>query len=102
MSDSTQKRLVLRPEAEREIAEAAEWYDRRRPGLGAEFLGAVDACIGTIHRSPELYPVVRGGLRRAVLQRFPYNLVYTERRGELVVAGRVHGRRDQQVWQDRI
>jgi hypothetical protein len=36
-------RLVLRPEAEQEIAAAAVWYEERRTGLGREFLDAVDA-----------------------------------------------------------
>lgn len=101
MSNGAQERLVLRPEAEWEISEAADWYGRRRPGLGAEFLDAVDACISVVRRNPQSYPVVRGAVRRAVLPRFPYNLIYTVRPGELVILGCVHGRRDQKVWQGR-
>jgi hypothetical protein len=37
--------LALEPEAEAEIAEARDWYDRRSPGLGVEFVGAVDAML---------------------------------------------------------
>jgi hypothetical protein len=37
--------LVLAPEAEQDIYEAYGWYEKRRFGLGEEFLSCVDACI---------------------------------------------------------
>jgi hypothetical protein len=37
--------LILAPEAELDLAEAYDWYELRRIGLGEEFLGCVDACI---------------------------------------------------------
>ena len=101
MSTGSERRFVLRPQAGREIEEAAEWYDSRRSGLGSEFLDAVDACLTSVLRNPEGYPQVRSGMRRAVLRRFPYNLIYALRAGVVVVLGCVHGRRDPKVWQDR-
>ena len=41
-------KLVLAPEGELDIAEAYVWYERRRIGLGEEFLSSVDACIESI------------------------------------------------------
>lgn len=38
-------RLVVAPEAELDIAEAYVWYEKRRIGLGEEFLSSVDACV---------------------------------------------------------
>ena len=102
MKTPGQRRLVLRPEAEREIAEAAEWYEERRMGLGREFLDAVDACVASILQGPEGYPIVRGTVRRAVLHRFPYNLLYSIHPHELVVLGCVHGRREESSWHHRI
>jgi len=53
--------LVIAPEAEGDIAEAYVWYERRRAGLGEEFLSSVDACIESIRRHPEMCPVVHEG-----------------------------------------
>jgi len=53
-------RLVVREAAEADIAEAARWYEQRSPGLGSEFLRAVDVTIAEITRMPERYPVARG------------------------------------------
>lgn len=38
-------RVIVRDEAEADIAEAALWYERRCAGLGEEFVHAVDACF---------------------------------------------------------
>jgi hypothetical protein len=48
-------RLVIAPEAELDIAEGYVWYERRRIGLGEEFLSSVDACMEVIRRQPEMY-----------------------------------------------
>jgi hypothetical protein len=35
--------LIIRPEAEADIAEAFDWYETRVPGLGSEFVLVLDA-----------------------------------------------------------
>jgi plasmid stabilization system protein ParE len=101
VSASPERQFVVRPQAGREIEEAAEWYDSRRSGLGAEFLDAVDVCLASVLQNPESYPEVRSGMRRAVVRRFPYKLIYALRAGEVVVLGCVHGRRNPKIWQHR-
>lgn len=34
--------LILGPEAEAEIAEGGDWYDRQNPGLRVDFIRAVE------------------------------------------------------------
>lgn len=92
------KRLVIRPEVEAELAEAVEWYEARGKGLGADLLRAVDSAIASIVRHPEMYPVVFEDARRAVLRRFPNNLVYTASHDEIVIVACAHGRRDPRRW----
>lgn len=46
------RRFVVRPQADLEIAEAAEWYFERARGLAAEFVRVVDAASATIERNP--------------------------------------------------
>ena len=95
------RRLVLRPEAQNEIIEAAEWYSARGRGLAAEFLRASDACIASVLRNPFQYPVVHGEKRRVLLHRFPYALIYTVAVDEVVILACMHGRRDPKRWQSR-
>jgi plasmid stabilization system protein ParE len=96
------RRIVFRPETETELAEAVEWYETRGGGLGAEFLRSLDAVLAHVQRDPAHYPIIFGEARRAVLRRFPYNLIYVERGDEILIAACVHGRRDPRRWQKRI
>jgi hypothetical protein len=50
------RRLIVRPEAEAEMADAFDWYEDRLSGLGSEFLLCVDAAFSAILRSPQEYP----------------------------------------------
>jgi len=72
-------KLVVAPEAELEIAEAYVWYERRRIGLGEEFLSSVDACMEGIRRQPEMYPFVHETYRRSLIRRFPYAIFMSMR-----------------------
>ena len=66
------KPLIVRPEAEVDLAEAYQWYEQQVHGLGAQFLLCVDAVMASIERNPQLFPVVhKGVIRRALTRRFP-------------------------------
>jgi plasmid stabilization system protein ParE len=62
--------------AERELTEAAQYYDLESPGLGSSFLEEVDRCIQSIDDHPEAGVILRGSVRRRLLRRFPYALLY--------------------------
>ena len=63
---------IVRPEAEAELAQAFEWYECRIPGLGLDFIRAVDRLFNSILRNPLMYPVVYKTVRRGITRRFPY------------------------------
>ncbi len=46
------RKIIIRPEAAREVQDAFDWYEERDEGLGAEFLRAVEACLSAIRRNP--------------------------------------------------
>ena len=66
------RELIVRPEAEAELAQAFEWYECRIPGLGLDFIRAVDRLFNSILRNPLMYPVVYKTVRRGITRRFPY------------------------------
>ena len=49
-------RRVLLPEAAEELLGAAEWYEARRPGLGVEFVGAIEVAMTAVESSPSAGP----------------------------------------------
>jgi len=72
--------VVFRRIAKREFDDAISWYQDRREGLGREFSVAVEQQLEKIALSPTQFACVRGDIRRAVLQRFPYSILHTFRR----------------------
>jgi hypothetical protein len=64
------RRVSFRPEAEAEALETRDWYEGRRPGLGAEFRAALDETVERLAANPAQFPVVQGETRRAILNRF--------------------------------
>jgi plasmid stabilization system protein ParE len=94
--------LIVAPEAQQDLDEAYSWYEDRRPGLGEEFLGCVDACIQQIRRSPELHAKVHEDYRRALVRRFPYSVFYEHASGTVTVYCVFHTSRDPEKWRQRL
>lgn len=75
-------RLTFRPGARAEIRDARRWYEGQVRGLGRAFLAEVDATLAFVRRHPEMDEAVEldGAVRRALLHRLPYALVYIDGR----------------------
>lgn len=46
--------VKLRPEVERDVVEAAAWYDSKQAGLGEEFIGEIIRVWDTLEQNPFL------------------------------------------------
>lgn len=95
-------KLVIAPEAERDLVQAYAWYEDRRDGLGEEFLGCVDACIQAICRTPEMYPPIHDSYRRGLVRRFPYAVFYDYAADTVTVYCVFHTSRDPDKWRQRL
>ncbi|MBU4270394.1 MAG: type II toxin-antitoxin system RelE/ParE family toxin [Planctomycetes bacterium] len=91
----------IRPEAEADLNEIYWWYERRREGLGADFLLCFEEALEKTRRHHDLYPLVHKTARRAWMRRFPYGLFYTVEEETVIVIGVFHARRDPHCWQSR-
>jgi plasmid stabilization system protein ParE len=93
--------MIIRPEAEADLVNARDWYERQREGLGAAFLLCVEEVLERIGRTPEMCTAVYRDVRRALTRRFPYAVYYRVAGNEVVVLGMLHTRRDPHEWQSR-
>lgn len=89
--------------ARAELREAARWYEGRADGLGGEFVVEMGACLARIADTPERFPEVRGapGVRRALMRRFPYAVVFLVYADIITVVAIAHGRRRPLYWKTR-
>lgn len=74
--NSTEVRLAFHELAERELNDAAQYYERELRGLGADFIDEVERCARSIIRHPAAGAPVCDDVRRRFLRRFPYALLY--------------------------
>lgn len=94
-------RLLIQPEAELDLEEAYNWYEKGSSGLGSEFIRAVDASLALIGRNPFAYRVVYQQVRRKLIRKFPYAIFYFVEEDTIVVVACFHAKRDPQQWQKR-
>jgi plasmid stabilization system protein ParE len=95
------RRFRFHPAAELELTEAADWYEERRAGLGAELVASVRGKVEEIIEAPGRWRAV-GDTRRAPLGRFPYVIVYRELpQNEIEIVAIAHYRRRPNYWARR-
>ncbi len=95
---------ILLPAAERELWEAMDWYEARRPGLGLEFLATVDAALRSIGEAPEQVAAwsENARFRRLVLRRFPYVVFFHMRAQGPEIVAIAHCSRAPGYWAARM
>lgn len=101
------KPVSLSPEALVELTEAATWYETRQPGLAIRFLQEIDQARYAIQSRPLSFPRLANTadeleIRRALLPRFPYALVFLELQTEIRVLAVAHAKRHPDYWLNRI
>lgn len=96
-------RVVLHPAADREFTEAARYYETQRPGLGADFILAVDEAVADLQAFPYRWRIIENGVRRGLLRRFPYAFYYWEKQAgeELEILSISHSKRHPLHWLGR-
>ena len=98
------RRLIVRPEAEADITEAALWYNQRELGLGLELVVEVRKAIQRAAGSPLLHPLLRRcpEVRRVLARRFPYRIIFIVRDDAIVVLAVLHAARHDRRWRQRL
>lgn len=90
--------LVITADAHTDMLDAAIWYEMKQPGWGDVFTTAIEATINKIVRAPEIYAPVKGPVRRAILQRFPFSVYYKLESDRVVILAIIHASRHPDTW----
>ncbi|MBP9206889.1 MAG: hypothetical protein KBG28_23155 [Kofleriaceae bacterium] len=101
------KAIRIDAEAEAEISHAIDRYEQQREGLGAAFWEELRTAMGTLEApGPECGLVVglprELGVRRKLLTRFPYAIVFIEGDTFVRVISVMHGHRRPAYWNRRL
>ena len=96
------RRAALTEAARNDIREARRWYREVHPVLARDFARSVRTSIDRIVAYPESYRVVHRDVRKALVHRFPYLILYRVTEDALLVLAVLHASRDPGTQTSRI
>ena len=95
-------RFIYHPDALAEYADAALYYEERTPGLGADFTREVETAIQCILEAPDRWRSLEEDVRRFLVRRFPYGVLYTIEDDHVLILALMHLSREPGYWRHRI
>jgi plasmid stabilization system protein ParE len=94
----------VHPDVYAELEHSRAWYEERADSLGTEFLREVDRAISTVRDAPTIWPFHNEdrGIRRYLVHRFPYGVIYRISNLTIQIVAVMHLRRHPDYWRRRI
>lgn len=89
------------PEAAQELEEAAIYYEERQLGLGKQLSQEIEATAKLITTFPQAWTMVDDPIRRALVRRFPFGLLYAVNDDEIYILAVMHLNREPDYWKKR-
>ncbi len=89
------------PEAKDEFNEAIEYYEGCGLGLGYDFSIEVYTAIQNIINHPTAWPIIEEGVRRCLVNRFPYGIIYSIEGNGIFILAVMHLHRHPDYWKNR-
>ena len=96
------KAVVIHSAARAELDDAMEFYENRAQGLGLDLQARIEHAVAEIRRTPETWPVHKGGgFRKYFTERFPFTVFYMILPECIWIVAIAHGRRRPDYWSKR-
>ena len=93
--------LYFHTEAEAEVDAAFDWYRQRSLIAARGFLEELNAVLNRILQNPDLFPRTAQTLRKAILHRYPYYLLFREHEESIQILVVAHAKRLPGYWKTR-
>jgi plasmid stabilization system protein ParE len=88
--------------AQQELDDAVGWYNGREKDLGLLFLDEIDRTVRRILTFPLASTEIDDGIRRGLVARFPYAIIYGIDGELIIVIAIAHLHRRPHYWADRL
>ena len=90
------------PNAEAELLDSIQYYEEVEPGLGQDFAVEVYSAIQRAVAYPRAWGVFEGEIRRSLVRRFPYGVLYSEEDDGILIIAVMHLHREPGYWKGRV
>lgn len=93
---------VFHPAAKAEFTKAAHYYEACTAGLGKEFYHQIFAAIHIIQAFPNGCQIMEGKVRRCLVHRFPFGVLYIAMPDKIYILAIMHLNRHPDYWHNRL
>ncbi len=94
--------MRFHPDIASEVKASFIWYQEQANGLGDDFLDELESAYQEINELPSTWPLFQNGLRRFLLSRFPFSVIYREHNDLIYVVAVMHNSRKTGYWLHRM
>jgi len=94
-------RVIFTRIATQELEDAVRFYELEYAGLGRSFKEEVKKAAVRVAEYPKAWSIERGEVRKCLLHRFPYKLLYSVEEDHVLVIAIAHQHRKPDYWVGR-
>ncbi|WP_320414604.1 type II toxin-antitoxin system RelE/ParE family toxin [Candidatus Methylomirabilis limnetica] len=91
-------RVLFTRYAKQELEDAVHYYELEYSGLGKRFKEEVRRAALRIAEYPQAWSAERGDVRKCLLHKFPYKLLYSMEKDHILVIAVAHQHRKPDYW----
>lgn len=88
--------------AEEEMLDAALFYESQAHNLGKDFLCIIETTLRDISKNPLRWAIVDYEVRRRLINRFPYAILYKLDNNQIIIVAIMHFHRRPNYWIERL
>jgi len=88
--------------AKQELKSAVDYYDSCSDGLGKQFALEIKKSLSHIARYPHAWTLVRNNVRRYIINRFPYVIIYYLDVNNIIIVAIMNSSQQPEYWINRI
>jgi len=94
-------KVIFSTYARLELEDAVHFYELEYEGLGQQLKAEVRKAVLRIAEYPEAWSIDRGDIRKCLLHKFPYKLLYSIENDHVFIIAVAHLHRKPDYWIDR-
>jgi plasmid stabilization system protein ParE len=95
-------RIEFLPEAKYELDDAVEFYELQVSGLGKSFKSIAKSTIKRLSTFPNAWTEIRPNIRRCIMHKFPYNVLYSIEKDYILIIAISHHHRNPNYLTKRL
>ncbi len=94
-------KIVFAKLAKLELEDAIAYYELEYSGLGINFKNEVTKSLDRIKKYPEAGAVERNEIRKSIIHKFPYKILYSIETNHIFIIAIAHHHRKPDYWVER-